>query len=124
MHFGYKELFLLRTFSCGHLGLLYPESTVRTYVRTAQTENFIRPFSKLTVKNERRYVRTNTNRSNCLSVSFKIQRNKSVAYVRTYQCSAIPDLFFKTFKICRIVMMASEDMLSNTEYEQSIIASY
>ena len=34
---------------------------IRTYVRTPQTENFIRPFSKLTVKNERRYVRTNTN---------------------------------------------------------------
>ena len=71
-----------------------------------QTENFIRPFSKLTVKNESRYVGTNTNQSNCLSVSFKIHWNKSVA------------------KICRIVMMASEDTLSSTEYEQNIIASY
>ena len=93
---------------------------IRTYVRTPQTENFIRPFSKLTAKNERRYVRTNTNR---LFVSLQIRRNKSVAYVRTYQCSAIPDLFFETFKICRIVMMASEDTLSNTEYKQSIIAT-
>ena len=28
MQYGYKELLLLRTFSCGYLGLLYPESTV------------------------------------------------------------------------------------------------
>ena len=67
------------------------------------------------------YVRIQIDR---LSVSFKLRGNKSVAYVRTYQCSAIPDLFFKTFKIWRIVMMASEDTLSNTEYEQSIIGSY
>ena len=40
------------------------------YVRTPWTENFIRLFSKLTVKKERRYVRTNTNGSNRLSVSF------------------------------------------------------
>ena len=30
MQCGYKELLLLRTFSCGYLGLLYPESTVYT----------------------------------------------------------------------------------------------
>ena len=28
MQCGYKELRLLRTFSCGYLGLLYPELTV------------------------------------------------------------------------------------------------
>ena len=28
MQCGYKELLLLRTFSCRYLGLLYPESTV------------------------------------------------------------------------------------------------
>ena len=32
MQCGYKELRLLRTFSCGHLGLLYPESTVYIYL--------------------------------------------------------------------------------------------
>ena len=73
------------------------------------TKDFICPFSKLTVKNERMCVRTNTNRSNCLSVSSKICRNQSVAYVRTYQCSAIPDLFSVSFRICCLVMMASED---------------
>ena len=28
MQCGYKKLLLLRTFSCGYLGFLYPESTV------------------------------------------------------------------------------------------------